>query len=190
VSLGASAPRCLTCGAKVLTACPECGIWVRGRYVVPGVIGGNTGYKAPSFCDQCARPFRGPTVRHGSTNSKTCLTDEDLDDATELAVREHLEALTSADLDEAEQISRWRRGTTCLLPILRVGNIAALPAEPVHLETGRDNAALVEILSIGGLSGSPAVFIFRSLGGTERAAAWPYLMRTRRRTLAAAAIAS
>jgi hypothetical protein len=37
------------------------------------------------------------------------LDDEELDSATELLVREQLEALTSPDLDEAEQLKRWQR---------------------------------------------------------------------------------
>jgi hypothetical protein len=50
----------------------------------------------------------------------------------------------------------YHPGTTRILPIVRVGNIAALPDEPVSLVTGPDDAVLVEVRSIGGLSGSPA----------------------------------
>jgi len=44
------------------------------------------------------------------------------------------------------------------LPIVRVGNIAAMPGEPVDTPTGPVEAYLVETRSVGGLSGSP-VFI-------------------------------
>lgn len=44
------------------------------------------------------------------------------------------------------------------LPIVRVGNIAAMPAEPVRTSIGDLQAYLVEARSIGGLSGSP-VFV-------------------------------
>jgi hypothetical protein len=44
------------------------------------------------------------------------------------------------------------------VPIVRVGNIAAMPSEPVSTELGAINAYLIESRSIGGLSGSP-VFV-------------------------------
>jgi hypothetical protein len=49
-------------------------------------------------------------------------------------------------------------GVTRNMPIVRLGCIAALPADPVKLETGADVVALAEVRSIGGLSGSP-VFV-------------------------------
>lgn len=50
------------------------------------------------------------------------------------------------------------------LPIVRVGNIAAMPEEPVATELGLMDAYLVEARSVGGLSGSP---VFVSLGSTR-----------------------
>ena len=47
------------------------------------------------------------------------------------------------------------------IPILRVGNIAAMPEEPIDTEMGRMDAFLIEARSIGGLSGSP---VFVNLG--------------------------
>ena len=42
------------------------------------------------------------------------------------------------------------------MPIVRIGNIAALPEDPVMLTgVGEDVVALLEVRSIGGLSGSP-----------------------------------
>jgi hypothetical protein len=46
-------------------------------------------------------------------------------------------------------------GTRRNIPIVRCGNIAAMPEEPIELEKGLMDAYLVEIRSIGGLSGSP-----------------------------------
>lgn len=46
-------------------------------------------------------------------------------------------------------------GVSRLMPIVRVGNIAAMPPDPVSLPTGPDVVALIEARSIGGLSGSP-----------------------------------
>jgi len=47
-------------------------------------------------------------------------------------------------------------GKSRVLPIVRVGNIAAFPGDPINLLTGQDSAYLVEVRSLGGLSGSPA----------------------------------
>ena len=47
------------------------------------------------------------------------------------------------------------------LPIVRCGNLAAMPEEPVATEVGPMEAFLIEARSIGGLSGSPC---FVSLG--------------------------
>lgn len=46
-------------------------------------------------------------------------------------------------------------------PIIRTGNIAMIPDEPLATETGNIEAYLIEARSIGGLSGSPA-FVFES----------------------------
>jgi hypothetical protein len=49
-------------------------------------------------------------------------------------------------------------GVSRLMPIVRIGNIAAMPPDPLVLSTGPDVVALAEVRSIGGLSGSP-VFV-------------------------------
>ncbi len=53
------------------------------------------------------------------------------------------------------------------IPIVRVGNIAAMPDEPVSTEFGLMQAYLIEARSIGGISGSP-VFINIGGGGPTR----------------------
>ncbi len=45
-------------------------------------------------------------------------------------------------------------------PMLRIGNIAMIPDEPVETDDGKVEAYLIEARSIGGLSGSP-VFVVR-----------------------------
>jgi len=47
-------------------------------------------------------------------------------------------------------------GSARNLPIVRMGNIAMMPDEPVPTEIGLIDAYLIEARSIGGLSGSPA----------------------------------
>ena len=108
LTLHPPSPRCEECGARVLTACPACNSRIRGRYFVPGVIGVSK-YEKPNFCDSCgaAFPWVGRKARVYELQNR--LDDEELDSATELLVREQLEALTSPDLDEAEQLKRWQR---------------------------------------------------------------------------------
>jgi len=52
------------------------------------------------------RRSRGWTARGRIYELQNRLDDEELDSATELVVREQLEALTNPDLDEAEQVRR------------------------------------------------------------------------------------
>jgi hypothetical protein len=53
-------------------------------------------------------------------------------------------------------------GVTRNIPIVRLGSVAALADDSIALETGTDVVTLVEVHSIGGLSGSP-VFIHLSV---------------------------
>jgi len=56
-------------------------------------------------------------------------------------------------------------GTNRNIPIVRVGNIAAMPEEPIATKDGNIDAYLLEARSIGGLSGSP---VFVHLGIVRR----------------------
>jgi hypothetical protein len=51
-------------------------------------------------------------------------------------------------------------GTTRIAPIVRVGNVAAVPRDPMPVPGGEAPAYLIECRSVGGLSGSP-VFLRR-----------------------------
>jgi hypothetical protein len=53
------AQNCPKCGAAVLTACPNCGLRIRGDYFVPGVIAVSTASR-PSFCDGCGSAEHAP----------------------------------------------------------------------------------------------------------------------------------
>jgi hypothetical protein len=53
-------------------------------------------------------------------------------------------------------------GSNRNIPVIRAGNIAAMPEEPVNTRLGQMDAYLVESRSIGGLSGSP-VFVHLGL---------------------------
>jgi hypothetical protein len=56
---------------------------------------------------------------------------------------------------------RSHYGAMRIVPIVRAGNIAAMPEEPVHTRYGGMHAYLIEARSIGGLSGSP---VFAMIG--------------------------
>lgn len=51
------------------------------------------------------------------------------------------------------------------IPVVRVGNIAAFPEEPIEIEDKPEEVILAEVRSIGGLSGSP---VFLHLGNFRR----------------------
>jgi hypothetical protein len=53
------------------------------------------------------------------------------------------------------------------IPIVRIGNIAAMPQEKVNTQIGEMDAYLIEARSIGGLSGSP---VFVQIGGIRHGA--------------------
>lgn len=52
-----------------------------------------------------------------------------------------------------------------IAPIARVGHVAGFPLDPINLDTGPEGGVLIEVLSLGGLSGSPA---FLHLGDFRR----------------------
>jgi hypothetical protein len=101
--------RCPECGAEVLTACPSCGHRIRGYRSVPGVVDLTGQYARPDFCDECSTPFPWVTRQGRIYELMNLLDQEDLDAATELEVREQLEALADSEIDDAEAKRRWQR---------------------------------------------------------------------------------
>lgn len=95
---------------------------------------------------------------------------EDLPKASEFdIVRVGSELLATAEVVSAEEIGVGNEVAFAGLfvkhhgrrrnePIVRFGNISAMPAEPVSTKVGEIEAYLVESRSVGGLSGSP-VFV-------------------------------
>jgi hypothetical protein len=98
-------PYCRRCGAPVRVACRNC------KAIIPGPRkGAPVGtYKAPTFCQACSAPF--PWLdRQGLVHLLgNRLLTEDLDPADRLAISEQLQALADPELDEKEQLRRWRR---------------------------------------------------------------------------------
>jgi hypothetical protein len=101
--------RCRTCGDEILRDCPKCGRFIRGRYQVPGVIGGGQSYKPPDFCEDCGAPFPWLSRRGRIYLLQNVLDDSDIDEASKLRAREQLEALLNPDLDEDEERRLWER---------------------------------------------------------------------------------
>lgn len=97
-------PRCPTCGATVLMGCPACTSIIRGAH--RGGVG--MSYEPPDFCDRCSAPFPWVSRQGRIYELMNLLDDEALDAATELEVREQLEALTNPEIDDADAIRRWK----------------------------------------------------------------------------------
>jgi hypothetical protein len=95
---------CRDCGARVLTECEACETPIPG---LPVGVGGK--YRPPDFCLECGTPYPWLSRRGRIYLLENMLDDAELDPATELEARELLEALTAADLEDAEQLERWRR---------------------------------------------------------------------------------
>jgi hypothetical protein len=102
--------KCATCGADVLTACPHCNNMIRGAYILPRVIAVGPKYTRPDFCGDCGNPFPWASRQARIYELMNLLDAEELDPATELAVREQLEALATTDPEDLEkEETRWQR---------------------------------------------------------------------------------
>lgn len=100
--------RCTKCGAPVLVACPECNARIRGEYHVEGVaILGGKAAPPPNFCDDCGAAFPWVNRQGRIYELQNRIDDEDLDPASELIVREQLEALLDSDIADEEAARRW-----------------------------------------------------------------------------------
>jgi hypothetical protein len=100
--------RCATCGAVVLVKCPVCGHRLRGRFYVARVIV-TQDYEPPDFCDGCGAPFPWVSRQGRIYELMNLLDDSELDPATELEVREQLEALSNPDVPDDEAARRWAK---------------------------------------------------------------------------------
>lgn len=92
---------CVECGATAVRGCPNCG-------APTGVLDEEAG-KPAGFCRACGGAFPWVTRQGRIYQLENLLARENLDEATELAAREQLEALADPDLSAEEQRERWRR---------------------------------------------------------------------------------
>jgi hypothetical protein len=102
-------PKCARCGAVVITNCAPCGNRIRGRWIEPGVINMGQTYAPPPFCDQCGSPHPWAGREARIYELQNLLDEEQLGPAEELVVHEQLTALLNPELDEKEQLKRWKR---------------------------------------------------------------------------------
>jgi hypothetical protein len=109
LQLSPPADRCETCGGTILTSCSSCTSMIRGRYRVEGVVNFAEEYSPPEFCFNCGSPMPWATRLARIYELQNMLDEEDLDEAARLTVSEQLTALQNPDLDEDEQVERWKR---------------------------------------------------------------------------------
>lgn len=103
-------------------------------------------------------PEDGPRLEYAYVHSELCLSDET---ATDYIVG------IGSDVAVVGLFAQ-REGVKRNIPIVRAGVIAAMPGEPIDDGTGPPyRAYLAELLSIGGLSGSP-VFVLPDAGRQHR----------------------
>ena len=97
----ASPAYCGECGAAALAGCERCNARVAVRPADPDT--------PASFCVECGTPYPWVDRQGRIYRLENMLADENLDEASELAVREQLEALVDPELPVEEQRRRWLR---------------------------------------------------------------------------------
>jgi len=135
MALGHTARRCVTCGATVIATCPECGERIRGA---PENSFVDDVYKPPDFCDKCGEPFPWLSRQGLIYQLEDILDQTDVDTATKLRVREQLEALADTDIDEPQEIQRWKRIKNLAPSFIEDGRriISILATEALKKELG------------------------------------------------------
>ena len=101
---------CQTCGAAVITACDSCGTGLLGVEINSEIVVFRTeAPQPPRFCEKCGAPFPWLDRAGRIYELQNRLDREQLDPATELTVREQLDALVDPELSDQEQQQRWER---------------------------------------------------------------------------------
>jgi hypothetical protein len=121
---------CGECGAPALSGCVSCGAPVPVRADDPD--------KPVGFCRSCGAAFPWVDRQGRIYRLENMLAEEGLDEATELAVREQLDALANPDLSDEEQRRRWERVKDAAPGLWRRGAnvIEGLAAAAIRQELG------------------------------------------------------
>jgi hypothetical protein len=102
----AIAENCSTCGARVLTACPSCGLRIRGDYHVPGVfVAASPG--TPSFCDGCGSAFPWASREERIYELENLLDEADIDEADLVIIQDQLARLRDSSLSDKDEKLAW-----------------------------------------------------------------------------------
>jgi hypothetical protein len=102
---------CETCGARIVRACRSCEAPLLGVSPSADAYGNldTEEWRRPDFCRDCGSPYpwvdRAGRIQH----LENLLDNENLDEATDLAVREQLNALADPDVDDKSAQRRWNR---------------------------------------------------------------------------------
>jgi hypothetical protein len=96
---------CPECGQKVINRCPSCSEPILGPEAIADAFGNldTEGWSRPEFCRRCGGAFPWVDRQGRIYQLENMLADEGLDEATEFAVREQLEALANPDLSEDDR---------------------------------------------------------------------------------------
>ena len=99
---------CKKCGAKTITACPNCNAPIRGEYEVDGLIMLGSEYKVPSFCCECGSPY--PWTKSALDTAEQLIKEDDkLTDDIKDKVIETLPDIISETPKTQLAISRLKR---------------------------------------------------------------------------------
>ncbi|MGH2357434.1 MAG: DUF2321 domain-containing protein [Candidatus Limnocylindria bacterium] len=98
-----------TCRGAVFRACPSCSEAIRGADLSGMGLPMTDTWKRPDFCRRCSAPFPWASRAARIRRLVNLVEAEDLDPATELAVREQLNALADLEVDDKAAERRWRR---------------------------------------------------------------------------------
>lgn len=98
---------CSTCGAEVLSACPDCGLRLRGkthyrmRVVEP--------FRPRAFCDGCGRALPWASRQQRTWELQNLLDQQGVDEADRVWIGEQLQRLQSesASLSEKQERDIW-----------------------------------------------------------------------------------
>ncbi len=105
-----SGPRCVTCGAELITHCPSCRRPIRGEYFAAGVLTSHV-WSPNDFCDQCGSALPWASWQARVWALENLLDGAELEEAARLRVQKLLEEVASEgeDFDVDREKKVWGR---------------------------------------------------------------------------------